>query len=151
MTDETLPQRLRATVERWLVEDHWTVEERPAGPSVTWALQATDRLGKPVIFYQLDEAQDKVVLETYIEVGPEASSRIEAMEPERREQLVHDLRMELGRARLDFEGAGLPLQRITVGQSCYFDGLTKDAFLQRVRNLQFGIGLVIELFRMQLR
>ena len=44
---------------------------------------------------------------------------------------------------VDFSGIGEPLERVTVAQRIYLDGLTKDRFLQRVAVVKNALIAVI--------
>jgi hypothetical protein len=61
--------------------------------------------------------------------------------------LIWDIRFELNRMGIDFQGVHLPFQRALLTEAIYFEGafdsgLAKDTFFQRVEHIRRGIAMV---------
>ena len=64
-------------------------------------------------------------------------------EAEVKDAILWELRFRLLNMSVDFSGIGEPLERVTVAQRIYLDGLTKDRFLQRVAVVKNALIAVI--------
>jgi len=66
-----------------------------------------------------------------------------AMDATQRRSLLWDLRFDLIKMGVDFNGMAEPVQQVDITQRMYDDGLTKDRFLQRVTKIKNAQVLVI--------
>ncbi len=69
----------------------------------------------------------------------EHRSKLDQMEPRERSNLLWDLRFRLVGMGLDFAGMADSPRTITIVQHIHYDGLSKDAFLQRVAQVHRGL------------
>jgi hypothetical protein len=134
----------RARVQNWLIQDGWQLSELQ-NPQASWILQATDKLGRPVVIAQPSNLNDKLDIQTVVTVDEPHRSRLETLEESERQDFLTTLRSEPMRMGVDYhevsESPVVP-QQIVMTQYIYDDGLTRDTFLQRVHQVVRALSVV---------
>lgn len=133
---------VRAQVQTWLLGEGWRLTEKSHGDAL-WLLEARDAAGRHLVVGQKQGKQDQILLEGAVGIAPQHGTQIEGLPFADRQELLWDLRFTLLGLGVEFQGVEEPLTRVMVGQRIYFDGLTKDRFLQRVSQVRNGIIAVI--------
>lgn len=133
---------VRAQVQTWLLGEGWRLTEKDHGDAL-WLIEARDAAGRHIVVGQKKGKADQVLLEGAVGIAPQHRTQLEAMAAAARQELLWDLRFTLLGLGVEFQGVEDPLERVMVGQRIYFDGLTKDRFLQRVSQVRNGIIAVI--------
>ncbi len=133
-------------IERWLQQEGWTVEPR-AGQGSVWTLLAVDRLKRRLLIAQHKGHEDRVLLEARVVPSADQAARLTEASPDLAAELMWDIRMELNRMGIDFQGVSLPFQRAVLTEAIYFEGafdsgLAKDTFFQRIEHVRRGIAMV---------
>lgn len=144
--DLTFAGAIRGKIERWLNQEGWSVEPR-AGDGVVWALLAVDRLKRRLLISQHRGHEDRVLLEARVVPSQEQADRLGDSPSTLAMDLMWDIRFELNRMGIDFQGVNLPFQRAVLTEAIYFEGafdsgLAKDSFFQRVEHIRRGIAMV---------
>lgn len=141
--DETLQDLLREKCRQWLTEDRWSLQEVPSNNETAWGFIAVDENGRRIVVGQRRDRVDMLSISATVSVGDEHGQRLAAMPLADQERLLADLKLEMLRANYDFSGAELPLKQITIVQTCFFDGLSKDLFMDRIKSVRKGLILII--------
>jgi hypothetical protein len=129
-------QSKRDRIQNWLMQEGWTVGEEQAANAL-WCINAKTN-GYTMIVAQLAQPADRINIQSSVLVALEHQNLFAAMEQNKRQDFWWNMRMKLLDMGLDFNGLAEPVQRIDIGQRIYDDGLTKDAFLQRVSQVKRG-------------
>jgi len=152
--DETFVGRIHDRVEHWLAQEGW--ESRPL-PSETalWVVVASDTHGRRILISQSRGHEDRVLIEGRVVPSDGQSARLIAMEQMDQQEMIWDIRMEILRLGIDFSGVELPLKRIILAESIYFEGgldgaLAKDTFFQRIEQIRRGVAMVQLMLRRRL-
>ncbi len=141
-SDTDVTQDLRPLVTEWLLAEGWQLAER-SHQDATWLLEARDSAHRVLLVGQKRSRMDQVLIEATVGISPEHREGLTGLTPAARQDLAWDLRFRLLQLGLEFNGVQEPLERISLGQRIYRDGLSKDAFLQRVSLVRNGILAVI--------
>jgi hypothetical protein len=135
-------EEVKAKVQNWLLGEGWQLAEKLHDDAV-WLLDAQDGGGRHIVIGQKKGKLDQVLLEAAVALSENHRERFEALGFEDRQALLWDLRFRLLHLGLEFHGAQEPFVRVVLGQRIYLDGLSQDAFLQRVSQVRNGIIAVI--------
>ena len=65
----------------------------------------------------------------------------------KREEFLWDMRFELLRSGVDFEGVGSPLQKVSIYRRIYADGLNKSSFVETVQKVMRAVLIVTWMLR----
>jgi hypothetical protein len=140
---------VRGRIQSWLLGEGWELAEKDHAEAL-WLLEARDGGGRHLIVGQKRGKADQVILEGAVVLSEPHQQSFEALAPEARQELLWDLRFTLLGLGVEFQGVQEPFRRITLGQRIYFDGLTKDGFLQRVTLVRNAILATIWTFARRL-
>ena len=141
--DETLQDLLREKCRQWLIEDRWSLQEVEPNNETAWGFVAVDESGRRIVVGQRRDRIDMISISATVSVGEQHGRRLASMSPAAQARFLADLKLEMLRADYDFSGAELPLSQITIVQTCFFDGLSKDLFMDRVKSVRKGLLLII--------
>ena len=134
--DDTLPARIKASVERWLSEDGWRVESMIEVQGANWALLATDPGQRKVIFIQKPDRDDELVMLARFVFSDEDTAAIYKLSQKERDALLMDMRLDLLRGDVDYDGLDFPLKEVQIVHRIFFDALTKDEFFRRLSQIR---------------
>ena len=132
------PQRVRDLVRGWLEDQGWQPADLQT-PGFIWRISATGSEGRKLDVFQPRDRADRVQIQAAVMVTGEHRSKLDQMEPRERSNLLWDLRFRLVGMGLDFAGMADSPRTITIVQHIHYDGLSKDAFLQRVAQVHRGL------------
>lgn len=136
------PETVRDQVQTWLLDEGWRLSEKGHGDAL-WLLEARDGAGRHLVVGQKQGRDDQVLLEGAVVLAEPHKESFEALPYEMRQEILWELRFTLLSLGVEFHGVQEPLNRVMVGQRVYYDGLSKDRFLQRVSQVRNGILAVI--------
>lgn len=145
MTDEAGrlgPEQVRERVETWLMDEGWTLSEN-SHAGACWLVQAEDQAQRRLLVGQTKSPGDQVRIQATVVVAADHREHFESLPAEVRDAILWELRFRLLNMGVDFSGIGEPLERVTVAQRIYLDGLTKDRFLQRLAVVKNALIAVI--------
>lgn len=132
----------RNRIQGWLMQEGWQVTEAH-NPDFLWVIIAQNKFGQTILIVQPKAPPDRIEFQAHIVLAEEHLKRLAAMKSQYRNQMWWDLRFELLKLGVDFEGFTEPVRQIRVLQKIYDDGLTKDRFVQRLSLVKAGLLLVI--------
>ena len=133
-------------IQAWLMAEGWQIGQVPDATNVAWAIGANDQVGHALIVSQPIQVPDLTVIQVSMGFDDNIRQQMEKISPQKRKQLVWDMRFELLRAGVEFNGLEYPFKQIVLFQKVYDDALTKDTFSQRtmvVKNAAIGAGWIL--------
>lgn len=134
--------QIKDKVRTWLMEDGWSLRQETPQQSL-WAFVATDQFGRIIVVGQRINKEDEVVIQGAVNISDDTTDRIRRLTEDEKNNLLWDLRFELVKTNLEFNGIALPLKRVEVVERIFLDGLTKDSFLQRTSEVRKGVIIVM--------
>lgn len=142
MSTDTSPTEIRGKLQTWLMEDGWSIRQQSL-PDTVWAFVAEDEQKRKLIVGQRSAREDEILLQGAIVIDEETGNKIAGLDEDERNNFLWDLRFELLRTNLEFQGVEIPLKQINVTERIFMDALTKDAFLQRASEVRKGVLVVL--------
>lgn len=142
MASEGARRDVRTTLEGWLEADGWALTEADA-PDAEWLLVAVHPSQVRIQVGQKPEHPDVVILQASVSLADEHRRRLAEAPPAARAGLLWDLRIDLLRSGVEFDGLAEPLDRVRLHQRLYVEDLTRTGFLERVDRLRHLVLLVI--------
>jgi len=146
---EWTPEAVRGRIQSWLLGEGWELAEKDHGEAL-WLVEARDAGGRHLIVGQKRGKPDQVILEGAVVLSEPHQRSFEALNPEARQELLWELRFSLLGLGVEFQGVQDPFRRITLGQRVYYDGLSRDGFLQRVTQVRNAVLATIWTFARRL-
>lgn len=128
-------------IERWLLSEDWSTNRHAPMEGWAWILAGVN-VKTTLLFMQPSRHPDRVLIQGEIKVDDEQQRAFNALPSEKRDVMIWELRFALLQMGVEFVGIQLPLESIFLRKSIYEDGLTKDAFMQRARDVHRAILLV---------
>lgn len=144
MDEQSFPERIKDRVQTWLMEDKWSLRKVTIADSL-WAFAAEDTLGRKIVVGQKPDREDELIIQGSINIGSELANKLENLPQIEMDELLWDIRFELLRTNLEFDGIESPLERIGVNERLFFDALTKDEFLKRASDVRKGVLIVLRM------
>lgn len=145
MTDESpsgIHEQVRDRIGGWLTGDGWRIKEStPQG--ATWGLQADDGSGPVILVGQPASKPDRIEIYGGITVAEGHKAKLAALETTERQELIWNLRFEVARLGLGFQGIREPLHKFGVLTMVYRDALTQDNFCHRVFRVKNAVLLCL--------
>ena len=126
----------RDKIQNWLMAEGWNLAEQ-AHPDLAWLIRAEDAGGRKILVGQNKARPDLIHLEARVNIADEHRRKFESLPEDRRREILWKLRFRLLLMNVEFVGVAEPMQAVLLTQRIYWDGLTKDSFIQRfliVRN-----------------
>lgn len=142
MAEDMSPNRIKAKIQTWLMEDGWSLRKETPSEGL-WAFVAEDQFGRKIIVGQKVGKEDEILIQGAVSISDNTSDRMSRLSEDELNALLWDLRFELVRSNLEFSGISLPLKRIEVVERIFSDGLSKDRFLQRTSEVRKGVLIVL--------
>jgi hypothetical protein len=138
MSDTSDCEKVKSNIQKWLLEDGYKIESQP-NQDTLFRFVATDRTGIKTIIVQPKLMLDQIVIGAGIQFDNAQQSALQTLENKNRLDFLWDLRFGLLNLDVGFNGVAMPLKGIEITKTIYYDGLTKDALLQRVSNIKRAV------------
>jgi hypothetical protein len=126
----------RDKIKAWLVQEGLFKEELPVeNLHFQMAAEFPAKSGRHLSIIQPNSHQDMIVVFSRIRLAEAHQKAISAMPPKEREQLLWKMRYDLlfQESSFEIEPGGSDLQSIRFMREIYYDGLTKNALMQAIR------------------
>lgn len=141
MVGDNLSRQIQEKVQAWLMEEGWSLRKE-SDPKAIWVFTAEDRFGRKVGVGQEVGKEDMVVMQATVTLDEDTINRIAQLPKPERDEIIWNLRFEVIRTELEFDGLGEPLEKISVGTRIFSDALTKDLFLLRTSQVRKGLLII---------
>ena len=142
MAGKTTPQHIKERIREILLEDGWNIRQGSASKA-TWAFIAEDRRGRKIGVGQNKGREDQVIIQGAVTIDDVTNNKLNQLSEEEYHNFLWDLRFELLRTDLEFEGIEMPLKRVAVKTRIFLDALAKDTFLLRTSQVRKGVLLIL--------
>lgn len=142
MAGKTTPQHIKERIREILIEDGWGIRQE-SSPTAIWAFVAEDRVGRKIAVGQNKGREDQIIIQGTIAIDEVTNNRLGQLSEEERNNFLWDLRFELLRADLEFDGIEMPLKQIKVKTRVFLDAMAKDTFLLRISQVHKGVLIVL--------
>lgn len=135
--EPTLPEvddAARAVHERirkWLAEEGWHVRD-VNDPQSSFNVMATIQSGANVNIFQYREHFDRITLSQHCVFDDRSQNEITQLPMAVQRNTVYSIYRDVSIMGLDLTGLIVPSTEMTIRTYVYFDGLTKDTFMQRI-------------------
>ena len=127
MSDQDLSENLKSKVHNWLKEEGWELQE-VTQPDFSWAF-TVERTGLKLNVAQQEGKSDQCIVRIAANLV-DTKSALTKLSPDEIDELMWQLRFELARQEVEFEGIQSPLERVAIRRTIYSDGLTKTSFTE---------------------
>jgi hypothetical protein len=136
----------RAVHERirlWLAEEDWYVEDVPDPPS-SLNLMVTLQGGKVVNIFQRKDHVDHITVVQHWVFEDTLRSALAGLSTDVQHEILEGLYRDVMLAGVDLGGLSIPPHEMRYAAFVYFDGLTKDALVQRILLILRALALSIQ-------
>lgn len=133
---------VKARIQAWLQGEGWKLSAG-SHPDADWLIVAEDSARRRLVVGQARQPSDQIRIQAAVDLAPDHRTKFATLPARVRGMVLWDLRFRLLELNVEFKGLGEPLERVTVTQRIYLDGLTKDRFLQRVGVTKNALIMVI--------
>jgi len=118
-------ENLKSKVHNWLKEEGWELQE-VAQPKFSWAF-VVERTGLNLDVAQQEGKSDQCIVRIALNLI-DAKPALTKLSQDEVDELIWQLRFELARQEVEFEGVNSPLEQVAIFRTIYSDGLTKNSF-----------------------
>jgi hypothetical protein len=132
----------RSRIQTWLMQEGWKIGEGQH-PDALWVVSASNERGFALVVAQPRNTLDRIDIQAGVTIDEGHQRLLAGMDSKQRQDLFWQLRFDLLKMGVDFEGFEDPVKMLNVTQRMYDDGLTKDRFLQRVTKIKNAQVLII--------
>ncbi len=139
---EELTKNIKERVQKMLLGDGWTLVDLTTKETI-WAWIAEDPMHRKLVIGQRVGREDELIIQASVNITSDTTTRMNGLSEKERNEFLWDLRFELLRTNLEFEGISLPLKQIIVSERICLDALSKDAVLQRASEVRKGLLIVL--------
>lgn len=134
----------RARIQEWMMSAGWRINDAQSlGINTAWVIGGLHASQINVAVAQPAPHPDLLAIEAGVTVTEDVRKQFEAMSVSDKNEMLWDLKKGLLFMSLEFNGLGEPLGLIRISQFIYDDGLTKDAFLNRLHRVKDGAFFVL--------
>ena len=141
MTNKSPSNDAKDKVHGWLMEDGWKLQKYTL-PDASWAFVAEDPSNRKFVVGQKVGRDDQLLIQASVTPTEDVTTQLDQLSEDERNNFLWDLRFELLRASIDFNGVTVPLKRVEVMMRITSDALTKDTFVQRLGQVHKGVILI---------
>lgn len=106
--------------------------DRMDDPNAVFNLAVREPEGLAVHVAQMRGREDLILIAGSVAFDDANSARLQRLAPDRRAAFLWELRLELLKMGVQFYGIELPIHRVGISAPIYEDGLTRDAFVERL-------------------
>jgi len=138
--------KVHQKIRKWLAEERWGVREVD-DPKSVFNVMATLPSGPDVNIFHYKNHIDCITLSQHLHYPDELQAAFDQLLPgDLLRDLVWSIYRDVSMMGIEFSGFDTPSTEMTLRAYVYFDGLTKDAFIQRVLLTVRAVALTIRTF-----
>jgi hypothetical protein len=145
MPESPETEKAKSNIQKWLLEDGYKIESQP-NQNTLFRFVITDISGIKTIVAQPTLSLDQIVIGAGINFDDTQQNLLQTLENKERLDFLWDLRFGLLNLNVGFLGVSLPLKGIEISKPIYYDGLTKDALLQKISEVKRAVIFVMWTF-----
>ena len=129
-------------IRKWLAEEGWQIEE-VVHPEANFNIVVTLQNGILIHLFQRKDHLDHITFSRHWLYDEVFRSAIERLSKDEQRDLVWTVFRDISVMGVDFAGHDTPTTEMTLRTYLYFDALTKDALIQRIRLMIRAIELAV--------
>lgn len=136
-------EEVRALIEKWLLEEGFSVEPAMLNDTV-FSLLIRNGQKRAMYVSQRNNSRDQILIEAVVEVPEDVSRQIAMFEKTRRSNFVWSLLFSLVNSGVGYSFLGKPeaIKSIDMATAIYYDGLSKDRFMEKLHLVRRAIQIV---------
>lgn len=135
-------EEIQKQIQTWLMEEGWRIREENV-PDAEWFLSGESEARVRIGIGKRRGRPDQIIIQGSVTFQQEQQEQITRLLSEERNDLLWNMRFSLLNLGVEFGGVTEPPQEVRISQRIYYDGLTKDRFLQRVSQVRNGVLTVV--------
>ena len=133
---------VKEQIQTWLMEEGWRIRTENV-PDTEWFLSGESEAKVRIGIGQRRGRLDQIIIQGSVTFQQEQQEQIARLLEEERNDFLWNMRFNLLNLGVEFSGVAESPQEIRISQRIYYDGLTKDHFLQRVSQVRNGVLTVL--------
>lgn len=141
-TKSPRPEDLRAQIQTWLMEEGWRIRTENVSDA-EWFISGESEARVHIGVGQRRGSSDQIIVQGSVTFDQAHQGQIAQLPSEERSDFLWDMRFSLLNMGVEFSGVTDVPQEVRISQRIYYDGLTKDRFLQRVSQVRNGVLTVL--------
>lgn len=145
MPDITESEKVKSNIQKWLLEEGFKIQSQPNDKTL-FDFLATDMNGIKTHVIQPTLKPDQVVIITGLNIDENQQSTLQAMENKERLRFLWDLRFGLLNLGVGFSPISIPFKALEISKIIYYDGLTKNAFMEKLFDVRTAFMFVFWTF-----
>ena len=131
MSKKLDPKLVQDLIRQWLYEEEFKIQSI-TDPKAHFNILAEDKYNKKVNIAQPKIRKDQITINAAAKLLESQKEELVKMDEQERNKLFWQMRLSLINKNVGFSPIKLPLDHVRISQGIYYDGLTKDAFFQRM-------------------
>jgi hypothetical protein len=141
MSQNNEREDIKNRIQKWLLEEGYKVQPSIQGKSL-FNIVAKDSDGLVINIIQQLLKPDQIMIITRAVFSEDQQKRLQLMQKDEKNQVLWELRLELLKMDVSFSPIVLPLKFVGLSSQIYYDGLTKDNFMNRFFKVKRSLMLV---------
>ena len=141
-TTNSRNEEIKEQIQKWLMEEGWRIRTENV-PDAEWFLSGESEAQVRIGIGKKRERPDQIIIQGSVTFQQEQQEQITQFPSAERNDFLWNMRFSLLNLGVEFSGVTEPPQEIRISQRIYYDGLTKDRFLQRVSQVRNGVLTVL--------
>ena len=139
-------KKIEDTIYNWIDRTIYTVEKQPETDHFYFGLDITDPAKKPVSIFREKVRPDQITLASSVTLSDRHKIKFQSLPRSRQENIIHQLRIEMVRFGISFEGLDFPFEKVTLSDVISLNR-PLDGFhlMQRAMFMRRGLALIMEL------
>lgn len=138
-------EKVKENIQKWLLEEGFKIELQPNDKTL-FDFLATDMHGIKTHVIQPTLKPDQVAIIAVLNIDENQQSTLKAMENKERSRFLWDLRFGLLNSGVGFSPISIPFKALEISKPIYYDGLTKDAFMEKLFDVRAALMFVFWTF-----
>ncbi len=136
-------------IRRWLSEENWQVSDVD-DPQSIFNVMVTLQDGAAINLYQYFEHKDRITLNEHVVYNEQSRLALSGLSPDIRRETEWSVYRDVSLLGVECDEINLLQGELRYTSRIYFDGLTKDALVQRIRLVLRAVDLSTRAFRRSL-
>jgi hypothetical protein len=145
MPENSECEKVKTNIQKWLLEEGFKIQSQ-LNTKTLFDFLATDANGVKSRIIQPTLKLDQVMIVCGVSIDENQQSTLLAMENKKRLTFLWNLRFGLLDLGVQFSSITAPLKLLEISKSIYYDGLTKDAFMEKLLEVRNAVLFVFWTF-----
>jgi len=145
MPDITESEKVKSNIQKWLLEEGFKIQSQPNDKTL-FDFLATDTKGIKTQVIQPTLKPDQVIIVIGLDIDENQQSTLQAMENKECLRFLWDLRFGLLNLGVGFSPISIPFKALQISKTIYYDGLTKNAFMEKLFDVRTAFMFVLWTF-----